>query len=72
MAIFSHVALVACAGLTVSSEIQVNWSWQMLADVALSLQMDCQVARRGLIFLNLWWNCVCVVLCMETSVQSGN
>lgn len=68
-AIFSHVALVPFAALTVSSEIQVNWSWQMLA---LTLQLDLQVACRGVIFLNLWRNCVQVVKFIETSIQSWN
>lgn len=71
-AIFSQVALLACAGLTVSSEIQVNWSWQMLADVALSLRLDLQVARRCPVFLNLLLNCVHVVPYMETFIRSRN
>lgn len=61
-AVFSHVALDACAGLTVSSEIQVNWSWQMLADVALSVQLNVQVVCRGPIVLNLILYCGHAVL----------
>lgn len=56
----------------------LDWQFHLrleLADVSgqsFSLQLDSQVACRGLVFLNRWWNCVHVVLYMETSIQKGN